>query len=727
MIRKQPNMNVGAAILFILFCLLFFVLLFRFVSIQVTGEAAGQPLAAKAQQIYNKNGVLEAKRGTIYDRNGEVIAEDTSSYTLIAILDEKMKPNYVSDKEKTARELAKYLDLSESEILRVLSKKEKFQVEFGLAGKDISLQTKQEIEELKLPGITFIRESKRFYPNGVFSSHLIGFVETKEGESTPVGQLGLEKSLNDILTGENGSVQYASDLWGYILPNSEQKITPAKDGKDVYLTLDKKIQTFLEDALNQADEQYKPTKMVAIVADPKTGDILAMGQRPTFHPKTREGIEKTWLNEAVEVSYEPGSTMKIFTLAAALEEQVLNLNDYYESGSYKPTKDDLIRDHNKVGWGSITYLEGFQRSSNVAIAKIVQEKLGFDKYRQYLTKFGFEDPTGIELPNETGGKIVYNYPSEKVTTGYGQGTAITPLQQIQAATAIAGDGSMLKPQIINKVVDPTTSKTIQKTEPEVVGKPISEGTAKKVREVMETVITSPKGTGYERYNIDGYEIAGKTGTANLTHQGAYIHGDNDYVFSFMGMAPADDPELIVYVMVQQPKVANSSEGYKPVSLIFKQVMKNSLQYLSIQPSEQQSSKTIEIPDVIGKSVENGVSALQDLGVNAIVLGNGTEIVNQLPAKEQPLLEGEKVVIQTDGEITLPDLHGWSLRDVMKVANLAKLQLNITGNGYVSQQNVAAGTRLKEGDYLVVHLQSPDTKEQMNGEDEEKEAEIPKGG
>lgn len=180
MIRKQPNMNVGAAILFILFCLLFFVLLFRFVSIQVTGEAAGQPLAAKAQQMYNKNGILEAKRGTIYDRNGEVIAEDTSSYTLIAILDEKMKPNYVSDKEKTARELAKYLDLSESEILRVLSKKEKFQVEFGLAGKDISLQTKQEIEDLKLPGITFIRESKRFYPNGVFSSHLIGFVETKK-------------------------------------------------------------------------------------------------------------------------------------------------------------------------------------------------------------------------------------------------------------------------------------------------------------------------------------------------------------------------------------------------------------------------------------------------------------------------------------------------------------------------------------------------------------------
>lgn len=729
MIRKQPNMNVGAAILFILFCLLFFVLLFRFVSIQVTGEAAGQPLAAKAQQIYNKNGVLEAKRGTIYDRNGEVIAEDTSSYTVVAILDESMKPNYVSDKEKTARELAKYLDLAESEILRILSKEGQFQVEFGRAGKDIPLQTKQEIEELKLPGITFVRESKRFYPNGVFSSHLIGYVDTKEGETIPVGQLGLEKSLNDILTGENGSINYSSDLWGYILPDSEQKITPAKDGQDVYLTLDKKIQTFLEDALNQADEQYKPAKMVALVADPKTGDILAMGQRPTFHPKTREGIEKTWLNEAVEVSYEPGSTMKIFTLAAALEEQVLNLNEQYQSGSFKPTKNsDAIRDHNKVGWGSITYLEGFQRSSNVAIAKIVQEKLGFDTYREYLTKFGFENPTGIEIPNETGGKIVYNYPLDKVTTGYGQGTAITPLQQIQAATAIAGDGRMLKPQIIDRVVDPASNKTVKKSEPEVVGNPISEGTAKKVREIMETVITSPKGTGYERYNIEGYDIAGKTGTANLTQNGVYLHGKNDYVYSFMGMAPADDPELIVYVMVQQPRIDNSSDGYKPVSLIFKQVMQNSLQYLSIQPTEVEASKTIEIPNVMGLSVENGVSALQDLGVNAVVLGNGTEIVKQLPAKGQPLLEGEKVIVQTNGDITLPEMKGWSLRDVMKVANLAKLQLNISGSGYVSQQNLAAGTKLKEGDYLVVQLQTPDTKEEIvDVDEEEEEEEIPKGG
>lgn len=709
-------MNVGAALLFLFFCLLFFVLLFRFVSIQVSGEAAGQPLAAKAQQKYLREGVLEAKRGTIYDRNGEVIAEDTASYTLVAILDESMTtnkkdPQHVVDKEMTSRELAKYIDLEESEIFRILSKEGPFQVEFGPAGKDIALQTKQEIEDLKLPGITFIRESKRFYPNGIFASHVIGYVDTEEGGTKPVGQLGIEKSLNDVLTGKNGKIEYESDLWGYLLPKGDEKITPAQHGKDVYLTLDKKIQTFVEEALNVVDKEYKPSKMIAIVADPDTGEILAMGQRPTFHPKTREGIADTWHNEAVENSFEPGSTMKIFTLAAALEEQVLNLNETFQSGSYKPTKNSkAIHDHNYVGWGQISYLEGIQRSSNTAIAKIVQDKLGFEKYREYLTSFGFDKPTGIELPNEASGKIVYQYPLDKITTGYGQGTAITPIQQIQAATAVAGNGSMLKPQIINKIIDPQTDEVIQKAEPVVVGKPISENTAKEVREVLETVITSPKGTG-KKYHIDGYQVAGKTGTANMTENGRYLTGPNDYVFSFLGMAPADDPQLVVYVAVQQPEIDSYSEGSTPVSLVFNQIMKNSLQYLKIQPTQQEKAKIVKVPDAVGMSADQAASKIVELGAEAVVLGNGKQITRQLPEKGQQLLEGEKVILVTDSEPTVPDMSGWSLRDVMKIANLMKLELNMTGSGYVVRQNLQAGAKLSEGDYLVVHLLPHNQKEE----------------
>lgn len=715
--KKNRKLNRGAVLLLGLFSLLFLVLGIRFVTIQITGEAYGYALAAKAQQKYTKESVIEAKRGTIYDRNGEVIAEDVTSYKLIAILDEKMttdekNPQHVVDKEKTAHALAKYIDLSESEIYKILSKEDKFQVEFGAAGRDISLQKKQEIEKLKLPGITFVQYSKRYYPNGIFSSHLVGFVDMKDG--SPVGQLGIELQLNDILSGEDGKIIYETDKWGYILPSSKQKIIPAKNGKDVYLTIDKKIQTFLEDALTHVEKKYKPTKMVAVVADPHTGEILGMGQRPTFDPNTKKGIEKTWYNEVIESSYEPGSTMKIFTLSAALEEDVLNLNETFRSGSFQATRNSrVIRDHNYYGWGQITFLEGVQRSSNVAFATIVKDKLGFDTFREYLTKFGFDRPTNIDLPNETGGKIVYQYPDDKITTGYGQGTAITPIQQVQAATAIAGNGEMVKPQVIKKIIDSESGETVQEAKREVTGKPISKETAKQVREILETVITSPKGTGYNRYNIDGYDVAGKTGTANITEGGKYLRGANDYIYSFLGMAPKDNPELVVYVAVKQPKV-NYGEGWKPVSYIFKRVMKNSLQYLNIQPSEVKKLKDIKIPTVINETVEEGKKTLENLGADVIVLGKGKRITAQLPNENESILEGERVILLTDGDHFMPNLKGWSLRDVMKVVNLTDIELKTTGSGgYVVKQSLKEGTKIKSGDQLTIQLQPPDQKKKSN--------------
>ncbi|WP_312469195.1 penicillin-binding protein [Neobacillus sp.] len=712
--KKQPYMNVGAAILFVIFGLLFFVLLFRYFSIQITGEVGGQPLAAKAQQKYSREGIIQASRGEILDRNGEVVAEDTTSYNLIAILDKKMttnpkKPNHVVNPRKTATELAKYINMDESEIYRRLTKKGQFQVEFSKAGRDISNQTKTNIEALHLPGITFTRDSKRFYPNGIFASHLVGYVD-KDDTNKSVGKMGIEKTLNDELTGKNGKINYASDLWGYILPDGKENITPAQNGNDVYLTIDKKIQTFLEDAMDKVAKDYNPKKIIAIVADPKTGEILAMGQRPSFHPKTKEGIDKSWHNEAVETSFEPGSTMKIFTLAAAVQENVFNPNEKYQSGSYRVTpKDKPIHDHNGSGWGPITYLEGVQRSSNVAFAKIANEKLGFERFREYLSKFGFDKPTGIELPDEASGKIQFTYPIEKITTAYGQGTAITPIQQIQAATAIANDGRMLKPHVIEKIVNHDTDKTIKQVTPEVVSTPISAETAKKVRDYLETVVTSPKGTG-TRYQIEGYSVAGKTGTANIPGPGGkYLKGANNYIFSFLGMAPKDDPKLIVYVAVQQPQLKENEmgQGAIPVSAIFNPVMQNSLHYLNIQPSKVEKAAVKKLANLKGQSVEDAVKNLKASGIETVLLGNGTKIVGQLPEAGITVLEGEKVILQTDGDLTAPDMTGWSLRDVMKVANLAGLKLNSKGKGYVYQQNIKPKALLRNGDFLIVDLKTPE--------------------
>ncbi|MFJ5761731.1 penicillin-binding protein [Neobacillus sp. NPDC093182] len=730
--KKQPYMNVGAAGLFGLFGLLFFILLFRYFTIQFTGEVGSQPLAAKAEQKYSRTGNLEAVRGVIYDRNEVVISEDTTSYTLIAILDKKMttnpkKPNHVTDPEKTARELADIIDMEESEIYSILTK-DQFQVEFGKAGRDISHQTKKEIEALKLPGITFKRDSKRFYPNGIFASHLIGYadrVEEKDGTYNYVGMMGIEKTLNEALTGKDGKINYESDLWGYLLPNGEQKVTPAQNGNDVYLTIDQKIQTFLEDAMNKVVEEYKPKKIIAIVADPKTGDILAMGQRPSFHPKTKEGIDNSWHNEAIETSFEPGSTMKIFTLAAAIEENKFNPNDYFQSGSYKVTsKDKPIHDHKRSGWGTISYLEGVQRSSNVAFAKIANELLGFDKFREYLTKFGFDSKTGIDLPFETTGKIQYTWPIEKATTAYGQGTAITPIQQIQAMTAIANNGKMMKPQVIDKIVNHDTGEVIRDVTPEVVSTPISAETAKEVRDILETVVTNKEtGTG-TRYQIDGYSVAGKTGTASIPDPkgGGYLDGQEDYIFSFLGMAPKDDPKLIVYVAVQQPEIDHYSMGSIPVSMVFNPVMKNSLQYLNIQPSQQEKASTTKLADLDGQGVSETVKQLEKTGIEVVVLGKGSKVTGQLPAPDTNVLQGEKIIIQTSGKLAAPDMTGWSLRDVMKVAKISGMKLNSTGSGYVVKQNIKEGASLRKGDFLIVDLKTTEEKLEMEAKEAEEKTE-----
>ena len=425
---------------------------------------------------------------------------------------------------------------------------------------------------------------------------------------------------------------------------------------------------------------------------------------PTFDPDTRAGIDKGWYNEAVENSFEPGSTMKIFTLAAAVEEGVFNPNDYFESGRYVvDPRSKPVPDHNGGrGWGSISYLEGVQRSSNVAFAKLANEKIGFEKFREYISLFGLDKPTGIDLPNETGGKIAYQYAIEKATTSFGQGTAITPIQQVQGATAITNSGQMMQTHVVDRIEDPETGKTIKKIEPKVVGTPISEDTAKEVRDYLETVITGENGTG-RNYAIEGYSVAGKTGTAQIPGKGGYLSGSGNYIYSFLGMAPKDDPRLIVYVAVQQPNLEKNPSGSAPVEMIFKSVMKSSLQYLQIEPSDQKPLEASALPKVIELDVGEAKEKLTKLGLKPVVLGNGAKITGQIPAANEPLLSGERVILKTDGKLAAPDLTDWSFRDVMKLAELTDMKLSSTGSGYVIKQNVAQGAELKEGDHLIVEL------------------------
>ncbi|MEC3606989.1 penicillin-binding protein [Bacillus glycinifermentans] len=713
--KKNKFMNRGAAILSICFALFFFVILGRFVFIQATGKVNGEVLAVKAKEKYEKKRTIEAHRGSILDQNGKVLAEDTSTYKVIAILDKKMTvdmkhPQHVVNKEETAKKLAPILGMDEGKILDILNKKG-FQVEFGSAGRDISYSQKEKIEKLNLPGIAFIRDTKRYYPNGIFASNLIGYSQVNGKTGEMKGMMGLEKTLNDYLKDTDGYVTYDTDRTGWRLPNSGEKVTAPNNGDNVYLTVDQKIQAFLEDSMTTVQKEYQPKKIMAAVVDPKTGKVLAMGQRPSFDPNKRDVTN--YYNDLVSYSFEPGSTMKIFTLAAAIEEGVYNGGDSYKSGTYSVSKKDKpIQDHNNGnGWGPITFNEGVERSSNVAFAILANEKLGTDRFNQYLRKFHFYDKTGIDLPGEASSKINFKYLRDKVSTAFGQSSAVTPIQQLQAATAIANNGKMVKPYVIDHIVDPDDKKTVLQNKPKQVGQPISAKTAKEVRDLLGKVVTSKKGTG-QPYQIEGFDVAGKTGTAQIAGpDGKYLTGKDNYVFSFMGMAPKDDPKLLIYVAVQQPKLKDTETGSAPVAKIFNPVMKNSLHYLNITPSsskkdgKKDQDKEITMPDLTGKRTESAAKEAKEEGLDPVVIGDGMAVIEQYPKAGEEVLPNERVFLKADGKITMPDMTGWSKRDVLRFASVSGIHIETSGQGYVTGQSVKKGKTLKTKTVIKVTLKN----------------------
>lgn len=702
---------------------LFFVLFIRLVFIQATGEVHGQELKDQAEKRYSRTLNLQADRGKILDRNEEIIASDTISYRLVAALDEGLSSKngiyHVVDPEKTAEVLKNYLPMEKEELVERLTRTEedkkerkKKQVEFGKAGSNINhdtaLEIKEDIEEHKLTGILLLEEKKRFYPNGVFAPYLVGFAQREydeNGKLQMVGKMGLEKIYDELLTGKDGNIDFQADRWGVTLPKTEKIVTQPEDGYTIKLTIDKAIQNFVEDALTEVDDMYAPEKMMAIVVDPKTGEILAMSQRPAFDPSTREGLTSNWLNEAIENTIEPGSTMKIFTLAAAIEEGKWNPDAYFQSGQYT-LYDRTIRDHKRGGWGSITYLEGFQRSSNVSMANLL-DQMGSRTFIEYVEKFGFGEKTGIDLPNEAAGIILDYYPLERLTTSFGQGTTVTPMQMIQGATAIANDGKMMKPYVIEEIVNPNTGEVLQSGSPEEKESPISAKTAQGVREVLHSTVTADAGSG-RMFAIPGYDVGGKTGTAEIPNgKGGYRSGNGNYLYSFIGMAPIDNPELLTYVFVQKPQLDHGASGHDPVSKLFTSITENSLKYLNITTNEGLEIDVPTIDDYVSQSSEEAVEALEAAGYHPIVLGEGGEVVQQYPTKGTHLSTSSIVLLKTDGEITLPDFTNWSKKMVLSYKMLSGLDIRIVGGGYVTEQSQSAGNQVNPNEPILIQLKQPE--------------------
>ncbi|WP_409022366.1 penicillin-binding transpeptidase domain-containing protein [Dellaglioa sp. P0083] len=707
--KKRRNRQRFGVLLILAVLAILLMFIIRFSYIVIGGKVSDVNLSSQTQALYENSRIDKANRGTIYDDSNQPIAEDTTNYSIYAVLSKSYvgannKALYVTDKSKAAKVISDAIGMKESKVYNILNaKKGTYQVEFGNSGKNLSLETKNKIESADLKGIYFTETQARLYPNGVFASHLIGVTKStsKKGDSTLSGVMGLELAFNKQLSGTDGLKKVQKDSYGYQLPNSKTKTKKVENGNNIYTTIDTKLQTYLETTLTNVQKTYNPKSMNVVIMNAKNGKILAGSQRPTFNADTKSGISKMWRNTLIEDSYEPGSTMKVFTMAAAIENNAYNENAVYKSGVLKVgTK--IVPDWNTSGWGLITYREGFARSSNVGMAKL-EQAMGHTAWLKYIKKFGFLESTNLGLANEAKGSIEFQYPIEQADTAFGQGINVTTMQMMQGFTAFANNGKMIKPTLVDKIVDPNTGKTTYQAKTTNLGQVIKKSTSKEVLSMMQDVIYKNYGTG-NAFKIDGYKIAAKTGTAQISDPNGtgYLTGDANYVFSVVGMAPAKDPKYIMYVTMKQPQNMQGTSGNAILAQIFNPLMKRTLEEDS-STAVSTAKTNVTVADVTNSSTSSAKTKLNEQNLDIAVIGHGRTVANQYPPAGTTVLSGRKILLLTNGEMIMPDLTGWSKSDAVNAAELMKLNLTTTGSGYVAAQSIKANTVVKKSTMVKLTL------------------------
>lgn len=700
-------------LLFIIPFLFFLAIILQMTNLTLATKIDGIDLKTFANKRNTSKQTLYANRGTIFTNDGAILAQTVDSYTVIAYLSSKRSvgfktPRHVIDKQATAKSLAPLINMPEESILKLLNKTGLYQVELRPGGLGITELTKEAIEKLQLPGIDFIQTFKRYYPNNDFLSYTLGYVRTTEDYKI-IGEMGIEKQFNEKLSGVDGYLSYQKDLNGYKIPNTPEVLKEQKDGMNIYLTINDNIQMFTERAVKDTAATYGPDWMSITVADAKTGAILGTASSPSFNPNIKD-ID-SYLNPLVSYTYEPGSTMKIFTYMAAMEKGTYNGSDTFLSGKIK-IGDDEISDWNGTGWGRITYDAGFLLSSNVGVANMMNNFINKKDLKDYLNKLGFGDKTGFELPNEANGKINFKYAVELANAGFGQGITITPIQYLQAFSAIANDGVMIKPYIVSKIVDPNTNKTIYKGQRQELGTVASSKTVDAIKELMYKTVNgdASNSTGYA-YKIDGYNIIGKTGTAQYVDlkTGKYSVSDQDVLKSFSGIFPKDDPQIIIYGVIKRPDFG----GTAVLANATKKLIKDISKYLNIYDKADESTNIANY--IVPSFINQNTSIIDNLSHIYIKIGNGSKIIEQYPLKGNILSTSEKLfVVTNDSNILLANMTSWSSREVNTYCKLINLKCNIEGYGYVASQSVPTGTSIKDLKEINVVLKRTNAKVSVGG-------------
>jgi stage V sporulation protein D (sporulation-specific penicillin-binding protein) len=603
----------------------------------------GTELSGLAEDSWRREIPFQAKRGEIIDRNGVRLAYNISSPTVWAI------PVQIKDPQATAHKLAPVLGAAENKLLALITKKAMY-VDLKPAGRKISLEKAQEVRSLGLPGIFIGEDNKRHYPFGSLAAHILGFTG---GYSQ--GLTGLELRYDERLSGLPGNVSFLTDAAGRQMPNSTDQYVAPRDGLRLQLTIDQSVQSIVERELDHAMLRFQAKSVMAIAMNPKNGEILAMGSRPTFEPdKYREVPSEIYnRNLPIWMTYEPGSTFKIITLAAALQEGKVNLEKehFYDPG-FVEVGGARLRCWKKGGHGSQSFLEVVENSCNPGFVALGQ-RLGKEKLFSYINDFGFGKKTGIDLNGEENGilfKLQRVGPVELATTAFGQGVSVTPIQQIAAVSAAINGGKLFKPHVAKSWIQSDTGMLLEKTEPELVRQVISPETSKQVREALEKVVA--QGTGRNAF-LDGYRVGGKTGTAQKVIGGRY--SADEHIVSFIGFAPADDPELIVYVAVDDPQ--GIQFGGVVAAPIVRSIMADALPYLGVKPRTKQVEKEykygdapiVTVPNLVGKTVSD---IYEDLNMNFQLAssGSGRTVIRQAPAAGAKLERGSVIRIYLGSQV-----------------------------------------------------------------------------
>ena len=697
--KKLSKMNVNLRITMLFVSLFFIAIIIKLTYVSLSTEVDGTDLAAFVSSRNTKKETLYATRGTIYDVNGEKLGENSNSYTVIAYLSESRttnpeNPRHVVDKGKTAKALSEVLGISEESILSLLNQT-LYQTYLGTGGKDIGEDVKRQIEKLNLPGIGFEESQKRTYKNKNYASYILGYARKNDsGEIT--GYLGIEGYYDDILKGTDGYKMYQQDSYGYQIPNTESYTVEAESGSDIYLSIDNRIQLILENTMSQLSEKYEMDWGIFVVMNAKTGAIVGSATNPTFNPNTLEGIE-SYMNPLVSYQYEPGSTMKVFSYLAAMENGLYNGEDTFQSGSIKLSDGTTIKDWNNDGWGKITYNKGFAHSSNVGATKLALS-LGSQKLREYYESCGFGSKTGITLPAEASGTLNFKYESELANASFGQGMSVTPIQMLQALSAFANDGYMVKPYIVDKIVDAKGNTTFN-AETNTLNKIASTENINKMKELMYSVVYDiPDNNSYAPSNMT---IAGKTGTAEIATSGGYETGENAYIRSFGGFFPYEDPEYVFYFATK--KINSKTSAVKnAVSMALGEIAKEI--NLVESGSDVDQEKIITIDHFTSAKTENVVATLTNKGLDVVVLGSGNYVVNQYPEAGITILKGNKVFLLTNKtDFTMPNVTGWSSSEIAQFCNLIGVKYVFNLYGTVISTNVNIGEQIPLDQTLEINL------------------------